>query len=77
MSLPKNEKYEAIYYVGHVGLFEFLMSLLDLEMKGLFTEPTLRMDLGGCTPGCTVLNLYESTWVHMRGIDLDFSVLRK
>jgi hypothetical protein len=47
MSLPKNEKYEAIYYVGHVGLFEFLMSLLDLEMKGLFTEPTLRMDLGG------------------------------
>jgi hypothetical protein len=26
--------------------------------------------------GCTVLNLYESTWVHRRGIDLDLAVLR-
>jgi hypothetical protein len=26
--------------------------------------------------GCTVLNLYESTWVHMGGIDLDLAVLR-
>jgi hypothetical protein len=25
--------------------------------------------------GCTILNLYESTWVHMRGIDLDLAVL--
>jgi hypothetical protein len=28
-------------------------------------------DLGGCT----VLNLYGSTWVHRRGIDLDLAVL--
>jgi hypothetical protein len=26
--------------------------------------------------GCTVLNLYESTWVHKRGIDLDLAILR-
>jgi hypothetical protein len=30
-----------------------------------------RLSLGGCT----VLNLYESTWVHRRGIDLDLAVL--
>ena len=24
----------------------------------------------------TVLNMYEYTWVHMRGIDLDFAILR-
>lgn len=44
MSLPKHEKYETIYYVGCVSLFEFVMSLLALEMKGLFTEPTFRME---------------------------------
>jgi len=58
-----------------------LMPLDDLTCLGIQqfiwrTNTTLYSITLNNLTGCTVLNLYESTWVHKRGIDLDLAILR-
>ena len=46
-------------------------SLVNLQIWILVFQNACQMP-----GGCSVLNMYESTWVHRRGFDLDLAVLR-
>ena len=62
----------------------WLKMVLDIDfmtlniLKDFFSFIFLEfvMNLRAPPGGCSVLNMYESTWVHRRGFDLDLAVLR-